>query len=218
MFTAESIKLLAQDARRRAKGVTERDTPNRGGGAHRNYDQNIERPVQYDPEMGNPVTAGDDPDANIDPDDVVALMSTPPPPLPSDAVRPGGALSLFGKDDDAVSPADAEACLRLVRARLEATAGRHASTGHGRRYVSRLGKAGTADKRSAVRLLRRLSISSLPTTVGELHEMIEALRTETPGRLFVELWQSACGVEEPKKEENQHSRNSDCVAPIALPP
>ena len=126
MFTAESIKLLAQDARRRAKGVTERDTLNRGGGAHRNYDQNIERPMQYDPETENPVTAGDDPDANIDPDDVIPSgMITPPPPLLSMPCSWWSALT-FGKDDDAVALADAETCLRLVRARLEATVGRQA--------------------------------------------------------------------------------------------
>jgi hypothetical protein len=68
--------------------------------------------------------SGDDPDANIDPDDVATF--TPPPPLPAMPCSWWSALT-FGKEDDTVSPADAETCLRLVRARLEATVGRQAS-------------------------------------------------------------------------------------------
>jgi hypothetical protein len=110
------------------KGVVHHDIPDHDPIAHQYYDQNTDG--EPGPDTENPVS--EDPNDSPDPDDRAALQMrqssddgtssdsiTPPPPLPAMPCSWWSALT-FGKEDDTVSPADAETCLRLVRARLQA--------------------------------------------------------------------------------------------------
>jgi hypothetical protein len=111
----------------------------------------------------------------------------------------------FGKEDDTVSPADAETCLCLVRARLEATAGRQTSHDEVPTPIETMQGGDNVEYNV-----------SLPITVGQLHEAIENLGTNA-WSVFVGLWQEACGIEEPKKEEKHNQKPALAPCPAAEP-
>jgi hypothetical protein len=220
MFTAESIRLLAKDQRRQLrtmsddarKDVTDRAIPNHDAIAHQYYDQNIDG--EPGPDTENPVSG--DPNDSPDPDDRAALQVqqsnddgtssdsiTPLSPLPEMPCCSWWSALTFGKEDDTVSPADAETCLRLVRARLQAY-----------QSVQLADEEDHPPSQEAV--TARLMVeegkdSGPPATINALHETIESIGPNA-WSVFVELWQEACGIQGPAKNDKSKPTGAPIIA------
>jgi hypothetical protein len=203
MFTAESIKLLAKPARRQIRPQCD------VGASHElrlpPADDNDAAPLLLPP--------GEDPDANIDPDDrglrqnCGSLFHAPPEMPASWWIR-----MTLDPPDTVVTPEDVHLVFWHIRHRL---AGQEATTGafpppadvQGARFSLPEGR----DSGQEVSGDTAGDLIDSGTTVGQLHEAIEALG---PGAwtTFVELWQEACGIQVPAKNEKSKPTGAPCPA------
>jgi hypothetical protein len=156
------------------KVATDCDTLNRGRGAHRNYDQNTDDP---DDLTATVMRRSDD------------LLSLPEMPPCSWWIQ-----MVLGTPDDAVSPGDVGLCLQLVAAHLQT-------------HQSADSTDEEAHPPSPEAVTARLRLeegkdSGLPATIGALHEAIESIGPNA-WSVFVNLWQKACGIQEPAKNEKR---------------
>lgn len=145
-----------------------------------------------------PVTVGD-PDNDIDPDGRAPTVNDPPPPSmpPSWWIR-----MVLGDSDVPVDPEDIKLVFRHVERRL---VDREASTGTFPPsqdataeclLPSEAGDSGPTQSSATV----GLELNSI-TTVGQLHERVEELFGPPGWAVFIELWQEAAGIQQPRRQQ-----------------
>ena len=193
MRSVFNTALLARLRRQTAESSL---TPDRTYPANiQSYDQNTgatsagDRPGEHsvddlDPLLLPPV----DPDANIDPDD--AATSDPSPPLPPMPPCSWWIRMTLDPPDTPVSVEDARLCVSLVSAHLCQASQEALSARLMARQGGNSGGNGSHDGR------RDSDSLAFPSTVGQLHEVIENLGP-TAWRKFTRLWEIACEIPAP---------------------
>jgi hypothetical protein len=168
------------------KVATDCDTLNRGTGAHRNYDQNTDSADEPD---RIPVT--DDPN-DIDPYDLTTTVMRQSNDLLSPPKMPCSWWIRMTLDppDTPVSVEDARLCVALVSAHLRQASQEALSARLMSRQGGDSGGNGSHDGR------RDSDSRAFPSTVGALHEAIEALGPNA-WRMFTRLWEIACEIPAP---------------------
>lgn len=213
---AKRAKTSPQSCNRAAKVVTDRDIPDTGG--HRDYGQNTDGPDEPD---RKPVTVGD-PDNDIDPDDRATLQMQQsndvdaPPPMPAS----WWTHVALDADEAPVSPEDIRTVFWHIRYRL---AGRETTTTAfpalqdatpAREATSEVEDSGQDTSRDTSRSVQMFDAGAAKiwnekldsvSTVGQLHEAIEALGPNA-WSMFVGCWLEAAGIEQP-----EHKQKPVCV-------